>query len=233
MAVALDASTPAAVYGDSPGTTSLVTASFTPPTGTVIVAHVFTPGAGLSITGVTSSGPTFTARVSPHNVASHGWVAISTAIGTGAAITVTASFSGTGDDRALVVSVFSGAQLAATPATNVADSASAGAPSSTITTAAANSVVDWMNDDFNAVDGTSTRAYRSSATETSYHFIASNISAYTAYQAAATAGSQTYGLTAPTGQAWTLAAIEIQASAAAPTPPAVIISQAINRASRW
>jgi hypothetical protein len=47
---------------------------------------------------------------------------------------------------------------------------------------------------------------------------------YTAYQAAASAGAQTYGLTAPTGQNPTLAAIEIQDSGGgAPAVPPIIV----------
>jgi hypothetical protein len=76
--------------------------------------------------------------------------------------------------------------------------------------------------DWSAIDGTSTRTYRSSATERAYHFVTGQHTVYTAYQAAATAGTQTFGLTAPTGQKPTMVGIEIQDSgggAAAPSVP--------------
>jgi hypothetical protein len=104
--------------------------------------------------------------------------------------------------------VFTGAALDVTPATDSLVSAGTIAPSDTITTTGTDSVVTWVVSDFNAADGTS-RTYRSSATETAYHRSA-GFTAYQAYQAAAVAGSQTYGLTLPSAQKPTMASLEIQ-----------------------
>jgi hypothetical protein len=222
VAPTLDGSSPGAVYNDANNTTtSVVTASFTPPSGAVIVAKAATAdSATLAVSSITSSGPTMTSRVS-NAAGSHCAVAIYTGIGAGAAITVTANFTGTGAQRALVVEVWTSAQLAATPATHQLASSATGAPSDTITTTGTGSVVSWLNPDWSAIDGTS-RTYRSSATETGYHFLTGFFTVYNAYQAAASAGSQTYGLTAPTGQTWNLAAIEIQASGSAPAIPPIL-----------
>jgi hypothetical protein len=89
--------------------------------------------------------------------------------------------------------------------------------------------------DWNAVDGAS-RAYSSSATEEGYDFQSGVYTGYWAYQSAASAGAQTVGLTAPTGQAWAIAGIEIQDTAAAaprPRPALVVPSAAVMRAAVW
>lgn len=220
----LDASTPAAVYGDTAANTSLVTASFTPPSGSIVVAKVVCADA--SQTSTTPTGLTFTSRINTGLAGSSTRTVIYTAVGGGSAVTVTAAFAGTANRRALIVEVWTLAQLAATPATHSVTNGS-GAPTDTITTVAAGSVVSWVDGDWSAIDGTATRAYRSSAVETAFHWVSGQHTVYAAYQAAAAAGSQTYGLTAPTGQTYGLAAIEIQASGGAPAipPPLVMASQ--------
>jgi hypothetical protein len=216
MAPTLDASTPAAVYNDTAGVTSLVTASFTPPSGSIVVAKVTAGDAGT--TSTTPTGLTFTSQLNIGTGGSTCRVAIYTATGGGSAVTVTAAFGGTGNVRSLVVEVWTGAQLAATPATHSTNTTTppTGAPTDTITTTGANSVVTWINADYSAVDGTS-RTYRSSAVETGYHTVSLQDTVYCAYQGAS-AGSQTYGLTAPTGQTYTLASVEIQGTTATQDP---------------
>jgi hypothetical protein len=204
MAVTLDASTPASVYNDTTATASLVTASFTPPSGSIVVAKVTTADSGTTVSGVT--GLSFTSQANLHPGSST-TVSLWTAVGAGASITVTAAFAGAGNARGLSVEVWTGAQLAGTPAVHTIGPSS-GAPIDTITTVAANSVVSWVNGDWAAIAGA--RTYRSSATEQGYHTLAGQWTHYSAYQAAASAGSQTYGLTAQTGQTYTMAAIEIQ-----------------------
>lgn len=218
----LDGSTPAAVYGDTAANTSLVTASFTPPSGSIVVAKVVC-GDG-SQTSTTPTGLTFTSRVNVGTSSATARSALYTATGAGSAVTVTAAFGGVANVRGLIVEVWTAAQLAATPATNSVLGGS-GAPTGTITTVAAGSTVTWLSSDWSAIDGT-TRTYRSSATETAYHRVTGQYTGYAAYQDAASAGAQTYGLTAPAGQSYTTAAIEIQASGAAPPaiPPIIVLA---------
>lgn len=227
MAIARDASSPAAVYQDTASAAAITTASFTPPNGSIIVAKgTFDDGSNLTGPSITGTVLTWTSRVN-HIAASHTPVFIYTAVGTGVAVTVSLNQGSTGTNRkGLVVSVWTGAQLAASPATNVLDQGTSVAPSSTLTTAAANSVVDWLSADWAAVDGT-TRTYRSSATEQSYHNagIGTAYAVYFAHQSAGAAGSQIYGLTAPTGQTPSLAAIEIQDSGSAPAIPPFLTMQ--------
>jgi hypothetical protein len=231
MAVVLGTS-PAPAYDDSSSTT-LSTASFTPASGTVIVAKVCAADAGGTINTPTATGLTFTSRVNVGTASSSTRAAIFTAAGAGSAVTVTATFAGSAVPHALVVEVWTGAQLAATPAVGSVAVAT-GAPSGTITTAAANSVVTWISDDWAAVDGT-TRTYRSSATEVAYHRVTGQHTLYTAYQQAVAAGSQTVGLTAPVGQTYTIAAIEIQVTggAAAAVLTRRFVGQAMNRSSNF
>jgi hypothetical protein len=91
-----------------------------------------------------------------------------------------------------------------------------GAPSVSITTSGANSGIDFLTTDFNAVDGTS-RTYRSvngAATEDNYFRDSVHYAIYEAYHAdAGAAGAKAVGETAPTGQAYSGVAIEILAGA--------------------
>lgn len=222
MAVALDASSPTAVYGDTQANTSLATTSFTPPAGSILIVYVVSADAGQTHSTPTATSHTFVSRANLGTANSTSRVSVWTATATGSALTITAPFAGTATQRALVVSAFSGAQLAATPAVATFDGTSVAnsAPSLNITTVAANSMVSWALGDWAQIDGTTTRVYRSSATERAFHTVTGAYTGYAAYQAAATAGTQTFGLTAPTGQKPTMVGIEIQASggAAAATP---------------
>jgi hypothetical protein len=100
------------------------------------------------------------------------------------------------------------AQVAATPA--VASGFASGAPSLTISTTANGSVVSWANADW-AANPPGTSAYLSGAVQTGIHDVSpGSYVAYFAYQNTDAAGTQTFGLSSPSGQNATLAAIEIQ-----------------------
>lgn len=109
-----------------------------------------------------------------------------------------------------------GYSLAATPAVMGTGTTGSGAPSGTITTVGTNSLVFWGSADWLAKDGAS-RNYRSSAADQGYERDAPGADAthYWGSQAAAVAGAQTCGLTAPVAQTWTLVGVEIKF-----TPPA-------------
>jgi hypothetical protein len=222
MAVALDASTPSPVYGDTAANTSLVTAAFTPPSGSIVVAKIVSGDAGQTHT--TPTGLTFTSRVNVGTFNASTRCSLFTATGGGASVSITAAFAGTANLRGLMVEVWTGAQLAATPATHSVV-AGAGAPTDSITTAAAGSIVSWLDGDWSAI-APGTPAYRSSATQlVTPHTVTGQYTTYSAYQAGAGAGvANTYGLTSPAGQTYTLASIEIQSSGgAAPAIPPIIV----------
>lgn len=132
---------------------------------------------------------------------------------------------------------FSGSDGAGASAkTNVAS----GAPSLSLTTGQDNSAIVAVNGDFNAGDGTS-RTWRTinSITPTSGNGLEvtyfRDAAAYTVYAAywsdAGTAGSKTTGLSAPTGQKYSIIAVEVKGTAsgsgATATPAAVVGAAAV------
>ena len=222
---------PALAFSNKTNTTSagtLTSTSFTPQTGDIIVVKIVTADSTYTYNTPTGGGWTYTSRV-VDATASHCWLQIWTAPvttgGTAQTVAATVLANPTNVQQAsMVVELWRNAQLAATPAT--CDSRGTGAPSTPITTVAANSVVSWCNGDWAAVSPTGHTYNTTSATPTEDGLDdQSGVGAYVgyyAYQTAATAGSQTLGLTAPTGQTWTLAGIEIQdAGGTAPQPPPV------------
>lgn len=203
--------------------TSLVTPSFTPSNGEVIVVKAVAENNNCVPGTPTGGSQTYTSRASSaasSNVAA----AIFTAVvaSSPGSMTITVPWTGTAKWHSMVVERWGSAQLAGTPATNSTKTGS-GAPSATVTTVAANSIVTTLDGDWNA-NAPGTPAYRSSATQDGLHNKSTgNYVAYYFYQSAASAGSQTIGMTAPTGQAWTLLGIEVQAGASdvnEPTTPA-------------
>lgn len=193
---------------DGRNTNSLVTPSFTPAANEVLVVKAGNEDGGGTFGTPTGGGLTWTQRV---NIGGTGtaraalWTATVSTGGT--PMTVTLPAGGTAVSHAMVVERWSGAKLAGSPA--VMNSSGSGAPSGTCTTAANNSVVSWINADWNAQTGT--RTYRGTPTEEQYTFLGGKYTGYWAYQTAATAGAQTCGLSAPTGQLWSMVGIEVQA----------------------
>lgn len=105
----------------------------------------------------------------------------------------------------------------ATASTNAAS----GAPSVDITTTQANSAVLVIVTDWNAVDGAS-RTWRTNAgslTERVYDRDASTHTYYSGYHAdAGAAGTYAVGLSAPSGQKYTIIALEVQGTSSPPPP---------------
>lgn len=207
--------TPYLVTSDTAGTSSLVTTSFTPSNGEVIVVKASSNDVGTTIGTPTGGSQTYTLRGAVTS-GSFCYATLYTLIVSGSpgSMAITQPFAGDTGLRSLVVERWISATLDATPAVNATKTGS-GAPSATLTTEGANSIVSWVNADWNAVSPAS-RAYRSSAAESGIHDQSAHGSlpyvGYYAYQAAVSAGSQTLGLTAPTGQAWALIGVEVMAA---------------------
>lgn len=230
-----------AAPGGSGDSATLATPSFTPGAGEIIVVKAQTWDKGTP-SGTPSGGSlTYTRQVTiaPGVFATYGTIFTATVGGSPGSTTITLSAPAGASYHSMVVERWSGAQLAATPATASANYSSASAPSSTITTAANNSVVSWLNGDAQSVAPTGSGTYLSSATNDGLAngASASNSVQYYAWQSAATAGSQTFGMSAPTGQKWAMAAIEIQDSGGAATPPGpqtlVVPQAAVMQAANW
>ena len=225
-----------AAPGGSGDSLTLVSPSFTP-VDEVIVVKAQTWDKATAAGTPSGGGLTYTRRVTiaPGVFATYGTIFTAVVVGTGSSMTVTLSAPAAASYHSMCVERWSGAQLATTPATASANYSSASAPSATLTTVANNSVVSWLNGDAQSVAPSGNGTYLSSATNEGLANGSSltNSCQYYAYQSAATAGSQTFGMSAPTGQKWAMAAIEIQAAAASATnPPAVrSLLQATKRAS--
>jgi hypothetical protein len=232
VAVTLAASYP--VYDTSIDAVSLVTGSFTPVIGEIMVVKAQSTDVLATFGTPSGGGFTFTQRVQ-NSTSSYCRVAIWTApVTANASMTVTLTQTGN-EEHSMIVERWSNAQLAGTPA--VGDTLGTTPMTGTITTAAAGSVVTWAIGDWNGVSGASRTYNTSSATpaEDGYSSVGGNYTAYYAYQTAATAASQNYGMATPnTGTKFKAAAVEIQAAAATgpPQPPEImVVRQAIIRAS--
>jgi hypothetical protein len=98
-----------------------------------------------------------------------------------------------------------------------AKTSSTGAPSLALTTTGANSTIVTFSADWAAVDGTSSRVWRTInsavATEKTFSFVSGNYTAYAGYWPdAGAAGSKTTGLSAPTGQTFSIISVELLGS---------------------
>lgn len=224
-------------------TTSLVTPSFTPLNGEVIVVKAVSADTPLTFNIPTGGSQTFTSRA-VSTAASNCPSAIYTAVisGSPGLMTVTLAYGGSGAWHSMVVERWTGAQLAGAPATNSTKTGT-GAPSATVTTTGANSIVTSCEGDWSAT-APGTPAYRSSALEDNggapngHLTVSGQYTAYYFYQSAASAGAQTIGLTAPGGQTWAMIGIEIQDAGGGPppvaTPPPVNATGfAVQRAASW
>jgi hypothetical protein len=194
---------------------TLTTPSFTPANGEVIVVKMQTWATGTAMGSVTGGSQTWTSQVVEAPGGFNGWVGISTTTITGSPGSMTVSATPAAScGHSMVVERWTNAQLAATPAVGSGTAASS-APSATVTTTAANSVVSWLVYDNNNRDP-SARAYLSSAVDEALddNHTGTNGVTYYAYQQAPSAGSQTIGLSAPNTMQWVIAGIEIQAPSA-------------------
>lgn len=130
---------------------------------------------------------------------------------------------------------FGGSVLRFTGSDGVGASAQAhttGAPSLDITTEADNSAIVVAVGDWNAIDGAS-RTWRTvnsitptsgNGYEVSYYFSGSTYTIYVAYYPdAGAAGIKTVGLSAPSGQQYAIAAIEVKGAASAPSSVARLL----------
>lgn len=213
---------------DSVGTdtNSLVSPSFTPADNEIIIVKVTSENFDTPTIGLASGGSlTYVSQVNFSQGNQSSVRIFSAVVGTSpGSMTVTVAFSGIGGWHAMVVERWGNAQLAGSPA--VVSTVSTGAPSATVVTVADDSVVSWVSADWNAV-APGTPAYRSSAVQDGLHDKSTgNYVGYFAYQNTTTAGSQTIGLTAPTGQNATMGGIEIQLGG--PVVPAVTTEAVTN-----
>jgi predicted esterase len=189
-------------------TSTLTTTSFTPSAGEVIIVKAFDADYGSpNISQVLGGGLTYATKIHIQATSkAEAWIfAAEVGATSPGAMTVSVSWFGTVGRHGIVVERWSSGLVKGVPAQGVTVMGS-GAPSSSITPTNANSVLTWLDVDWNVVAGTAT--YRSSATQTQTASL-TTVRAYAAYQNSPSTSAQTVGLTAPTGQAWSMGAIEI------------------------
>lgn len=209
---------------------SLVSPSFTPSDGEVVIVKVVGESFQTPNINTPSGGSqTYTQRASISQSSECEIRIFSTVIsGSPGSMAITVTFSSNPGYHAMLIERWASAQLAGSPATiNVI---ATGAPSTTINTAVNDSVVSWLAGDWNA-NAPGTPTYRSGATQEGIHDVSTgNYVGYFAYQTTTTAGSQTIGLTSPGGQEAAIGAIEVQ-GVAGPAAPTVTTEAVTNIAA--
>lgn len=202
------------------GTATTTSPSFTPAAGEVIVVKAWnddldSPNFGSLVGGGLTFATKQQIQATSHAEA---WVfAAEVGATSPGSMTVSMSWQGTTGQHGIIVERWANAMVKGIPAQS-SPVLGSGAPSATLTTTTTASVITWLNVDWNVVAGTAT--YRSSAVQTQASSTA-NVRAYAAYQNPAAIAAQTVGLTAPTGQAWSLGAIELLPAPDVATTPVV------------
>lgn len=194
---------------------TLQTAAFTPAEGELLVVKAVGSHSAVTLGAPTGGGLTFTSRATSV-VTNYTDARLDTAVVPAGQAAMTVSVpvtftTGTTWQSSLIVERWTGAKLATTPATNATKiGATTTAFAVSLTTTAADSVVTWVGGDWTPVT-TGTPTYRDSAVA-NYQRRTSAVNVWSASQPAATAGTVTFGMTAPTGQKWTALGIELLAS---------------------
>jgi hypothetical protein len=193
-------------------TTSPKTCSVTVAAGDTLVVYAITSDAAATVGTPTGGGLTYTAQQTIA-VSSYAWLSIWTAsAGSAQTFTLTATRSGSAFNFGIGVHRYSNvASIGASAKTNAS-----GAPSLSLTTTAANSAISGASGDWNPVDGAA-RTWRTAnvaATETDYAYVSGQYTIYAAvWTDAGAAGAKTVGLSAPTGQKYSIAAVELVGAA--------------------
>ncbi len=204
------------------------TSSFSVQANDELVAYVMTEAAAPPSVSISGGSLTWT-QLQVVNVANYGWTGLWAAkVSSSGSISVT--FTPTAGYSLYwggAVDVFRGSGgIGASAATNAT-----GAPALNLTTTQANSAIVVANDDYNDVNGSS-RVWRTNAgalTEEDYAYVANDYTAYAGYHAnAGTPGAYTVGLSAPSGQAYSIVAVEVLGSGGAPAPPTGLSATAVS-----
>lgn len=232
------AATPAWVASGGNNSNTLTTPSFTPANGEIIVVKMTTWDSAAAMNAPTGGSQTYTSRVIEAPGGFNGWCGIYTATISGSPGSMTISAApATGSRHNMVVERWLNATLAASPVTAVsADGSGSFAAHGSLTTSAPNSAVSWCAVDDQSIDP-STRAYLNSAVEEGVDdgHVGANAVQYFGYHIAASQGSTSYGLSAPTGMKYDTAAIEILASGSSGPPIQVLVynSAALAQSFNW
>lgn len=208
------------VHSAAADTTNLVTPSFTPANGELIIAKLATWDTANGMGALSGGGQTYTNRVTAAPGGFNAWARLDSAVisGSPGPMTITGAGSASASRHSMVVERWTNAQLAASPAVNSPLTGAVSLPQSNLTTVSPGSVASYVIADTQSVDP-ATRAYLNSDTEEGIWdgHLGSNGVFYFARATLGAAGAYTIGLSAPGGQRWVMAGIEIQGVATAPS----------------
>jgi hypothetical protein len=227
-------------------TTGTQTVTVTTAAGDHLVVFGITEDAGTTLNTPSGNGLTYTlarSATTPFTTAAYAWTAVDAVGGSSWTLTVTRS-AGSGTRFGVVVFRFANGN--GFDASNVGSNATNSAPSVSLTTAAANSAVAWANGDWTASDGTS-RTWRTvngitptagNGDETVYFRNAAVYTVYAGYWPdAGAAAANSYGLSAPSAQAWSGITVGVKGVTSsftpAPPPAMVLPSVAVVRSTVW
>lgn len=227
------------VYSAGADTSTLTTSAFTPSNGEVLVVKLTTWDTAAGMSAPTGGTQTYTAVNTAAPGGFNGWAAVyvATVSGSPGSMTVSSACATTTSTRhSMVVERWSGAQVDATPATNATKSGSGSTTATTtLTSTAADSVVSWCMVDLASRDPAAGAYVTTSGTVTQDglydgHAGANSVQ-YFAYQTAATAGSQTFGVTNASNLTWVAVGVEVKSSATAWTGSATSTATASTTAA--
>lgn len=207
-------------------TTTLTSSAFSPSAGEVIVVKLCTwdTAAGMNAPTDSLSALTFTHVGTAAPGGFNGWTGVWVCkVGSApGSLTISAApTTGSATRHTMFIERWSSADLAATPATNATVNGSGSTTASTtLTTTAADSVVSWAMVDEQSRDPAGSSYITTSGTVTQQGIydghVGSNSVHYSAYQTAATAGSNTFGITSSIGTlTWVAVGVEVLAAATA------------------
>jgi plastocyanin len=203
------------------------TASFSAQAGDVLVASAMTEDAPITA-GISGGSLTWTQQ-QVVNVNGYGWLSIWTAtVDINKAMTVTFTRGGS-------AGVYGGNVFQFRNASGIGASAKAnlagGAPTLNLNTTQSNSAIVVANVDWAALSGAS-RIWRSNAgsfTERSYAAVSGAYTIYSGYHAnAGLIGTYAVGLSAPAGQKYSIAAVEIKGVSGSPVPTVSLSANPIS-----
>lgn len=191
--------------------------TFTPSAGDTLVTFASVYDITMcQLSGIAGGGLTWTNRAQIDSFSGWGGCYIWTApVASTASVTITVTATAASGAWGYNILRYTGVTGFGTGVTNHVNT---GAPSTAITTASANSVIVWVSNDLNTVGGAHTylTAGVGAFTEQSFDNVASTSGIYGGFHAdAGAAGAKTVGISAPTGQWWAHAALELKGSAGA------------------
>jgi hypothetical protein len=202
----------------SPGGT-VASGSFTPAAGAVLVVKASSGVPEIMPTSVSGGGLTWTSRFSFSPASQSPIVLFTAVVGAGpSAMTVTVTYTATTGplQSGAVLEQWTSAALASTPALSTGTTDTTAPYQATITPTTVGSVISAMAADFTA-SSTTSPTLLSGATLTNRFASSGTVVLNCFSQPVAVAGtSQTFGMSAPTGQSVDLGAIEILDSSSVP-----------------